>query len=76
MIYFLKVIELFEQFGYYDFVVELAKTALDVCDAENPNKAGWHKFDIQFCILIFSLSFVTAGDPVLHTVLPPPEIGT
>lgn len=38
VLYFLKVIELFQQFGYYDFVIELAKTALDICDAEDPNR--------------------------------------
>ncbi len=40
VLYFLKVIELFDKFGYYDFVVELAKTALAVCDSDNPNKVS------------------------------------
>lgn len=38
VLYYLKVIELFEQFGYYDFVIELAKTAIDVSDPEDPNR--------------------------------------
>ena len=38
VLYFLKVIELFQQFGYFDFVIELAKTAIDICDEEDPNR--------------------------------------
>ena len=38
VLYFLKVIELFEQYGYYDYVIELAKTAIDVCDGDDPNR--------------------------------------
>ncbi len=49
------MIELFKQFGYYDFVVELANTALDVCDVENPNRVtliitSW-KFSMSYLVL-------------------------
>ena len=38
VLYFLKIIRLFEQFGYNDFVIELANTALDICDEGDPNR--------------------------------------
>ncbi len=36
--YFLKIIHLFEQFGYYDHVIELAKAAMVICDHDNPDR--------------------------------------
>ena len=36
--YFLKIIHLFEQFGYYEQVIELANAAMVVCDDANPDK--------------------------------------
>ena len=38
VMYFLKIIALFEQFGYYENVLDLAKTALAVCDEKDPNR--------------------------------------
>ena len=40
VLYFLKIVELFQQFGYHDFVIELAKTAIDVCDVDDPNRVS------------------------------------
>lgn len=47
VLYFLKIIEVFQQFGYSDLVIELAKTAVDVCDVDDPNrvKAFTHHTD-------------------------------
>eukprot|EP00095_Tigriopus_kingsejongensis_P000570 snap_masked-scaffold372_size192401-processed-gene-0.15 protein:Tk00570 transcript:snap_masked-scaffold372_size192401-processed-gene-0.15-mRNA-1 annotation:"nuclear pore complex protein nup160-like protein" len=47
VLYYLKVIELFQQFGYYDFVIELAKTAIDVSDPEDPNR-------VKLCYTLFN----------------------
>ncbi len=47
VIYFLKVIELFEQSGHHDHVIELAQTAIDVCDPADPNKT-------TLCYILFS----------------------
>ena len=38
VMYYLKVIALFEQFGYYENVIELAKTAIAVCDKDDANR--------------------------------------
>ena len=38
VMYYLKIISLFEQFGYYENVIELAKTAIAVCDKNDANK--------------------------------------
>ena len=38
VLYFLKVIQLFEQSGHYDYVIELAKTAIDICNPEDENR--------------------------------------
>ena len=38
IIYFLKVIQLFEQYGYYDYVIDLAKTAMGVCEENDPDR--------------------------------------
>ena len=38
ILYFLKVIQLFEQYGYYDYVIDLAKTAMGVCDENDPDR--------------------------------------
>lgn len=38
VMYFLKVINLFEQFGYHDHVIELAKTAIAICDENDANR--------------------------------------
>ena len=38
VMYYLKIIALFEQFGYYENVLDLAKTALAVCDENDPNR--------------------------------------
>ena len=40
VLYFLKIISLFEQFGYNDFVIELANTALEICDEKDPNRVS------------------------------------
>ena len=47
VLYFLKVIQLFEQSGHYDFVIELAKTAIDICNPEDENRA-------TLCYILFS----------------------
>jgi len=38
VMYFLKVIHLFEQFGYFDHVIELAKTAIAICNENDQDK--------------------------------------
>ena len=40
VMYFLKVINLFEQFGYHDHVIELAKTAIAICDENDQNRVS------------------------------------
>ena len=40
VMYFLKVINLFEQFGYHDHVIELAKTAIAICDEDDSNRVS------------------------------------
>ena len=47
VLYFLKIIDLFEQSGYHDYVIELAETAIDVCDPDDPNKT-------TLCYILFS----------------------
>lgn len=47
VLYFLKVIQLFEQFGYYDCVIDLAKTAAAICDENDPDKT-------TLCYILFS----------------------
>ena len=47
ILYFLKVIQLFEQFGYYDYVIDLAKTAMGVCDEKDPDRT-------TLCYILFS----------------------
>ena len=44
VMYFLKIIHLFEQFGYHDHVIELAKTAIAICDENDSNRVSmnWH----------------------------------
>jgi nuclear pore complex protein Nup160 len=46
-LYFLKVIQLFEQFGYYDYVIDLAETAMGVCDEADPDRT-------TLCYILFS----------------------
>jgi hypothetical protein len=38
VLYFLKVIQLFEQFGYYDCVIDLAEKAGAHCSDDDPDK--------------------------------------
>ena len=40
VMYFLKVINLFEQFGYHDHVIELAQTAIAICDESDQNRVS------------------------------------
>ena len=40
VMYFLKVINLFEQFGYHDHVIELAQTAIAICDENDQNRVS------------------------------------
>lgn len=47
IMYFLKVIYLFEQFGYYDYVIDLAKTAMAVCEDDDPDRT-------TLCYILFS----------------------
>ncbi len=47
VMYFLKVINLFEQFGYHDHVIELAKTAIAICDEGDSNRT-------TLCYTLFS----------------------
>ena len=47
ILYFLKVIQLFEQYGYYDYVIDLAKTAMGVCDENDPDRT-------TLCYILFS----------------------
>ena len=47
ILYFLKVIQLFEQFGYYDYVIDLAETAMGVCDEADPDRT-------TLCYILFS----------------------
>ena len=47
ILYFLKVVQLFEQFGYYDYVLDLAKTAMGVCDDADPDRT-------TLCYILFS----------------------
>ena len=45
VLYFLKIIALFQSFGYDDYVIELAKTALDICNADDPNRVSTEFFN-------------------------------
>eukprot|EP00096_Caligus_rogercresseyi_P011692 TRINITY_DN4693_c0_g1_i1.p1 TRINITY_DN4693_c0_g1~~TRINITY_DN4693_c0_g1_i1.p1 ORF type:complete len:726 (-),score=219.36 TRINITY_DN4693_c0_g1_i1:66-2243(-) len=47
VLYFLKVIQQFEQSGYSDFVIKLAETAMAVCDQNDPDRA-------TLCYILFS----------------------
>jgi nuclear pore complex protein Nup160 len=47
VMYFLKIIHLFEQFGYYDHVIELAKTAIAICDDDDADRT-------TLCYTLFS----------------------
>ena len=49
VMYFLKVINLFEQFGYHDHVIELAQTAIAICDESDQNRVS----HIHITFLIF-----------------------
>ena len=40
VMYYLKIIALFEQFGYYENVIDLANTALAVCDENDRNRVS------------------------------------
>ena len=40
VLYFIKVIQLFEQFGFYDCVIDLARTAAAICDENDPDKVN------------------------------------
>ena len=51
VMYYLKIIALFEQFGYYENVLDLAKTALAVCDEKDPNRVRPPFFFTSFVIL-------------------------
>ncbi|XP_040564442.1 nuclear pore complex protein Nup160 [Lepeophtheirus salmonis] len=47
VLYFLKVIQQFEQCGYSDFVIKLAETAMAICDQNDPDRA-------TLCYILFS----------------------
>ncbi len=71
--FFLKVIELFQQFGYYDFVIDLAKIAMDVCDGDDPNRVR----QVFSCALRFTYTYLLVlGYAVLYSVLAQLETGS
>jgi len=69
VLYFLKVIEVFDQFGYGDFIVDLASTALDICDGDNPNRVRSLKLiDAEIIINMVSKGFLGLRSLCIETV--------